>query len=194
MGKISIDFNSGIKLWGQETQYQTYLKKFADAYEHAAKSIGQSVAEDDYDAARALAHKLKGVAGNLALPAVMAEAGRLESLLSSKQCNNESVAALQTAVAEACASIRQWPNDRCEAQPDKDPATHAEKQADLQILLTQLLEALQMNNPDYAEPLLGKLKGILSDPDHEQIVAYLANYDFPGAHQLVTTWLNRLKF
>jgi PAS domain S-box-containing protein len=105
-----IDVDTGLKQWGSESVFLTYLNKFAERYANTGREIGQYVDQNDHAAAKALAHKLKGVSGNLSLPIVMAQAQEVDALLAVGQLNPEATQVLQEAIDQVCASIIDWEN------------------------------------------------------------------------------------
>ena len=62
-----IDVPRALRNWGSEEAYRRYLGKFVTYYGSAGQQIMSLIARELHDEVSALAHKLKGAAGNLAL-------------------------------------------------------------------------------------------------------------------------------
>lgn len=73
-----IAIEQAMELWGDAEDYAQYLLKFAREYADVCKRFENYYAAGDVSAAKTLAHKLKGVAGNLGLVDVVAAASALE--------------------------------------------------------------------------------------------------------------------
>jgi len=89
-----LDLEQGQAIWSDLVLYRGYLGWFCTEYRDAADAIGASLAQGDRDGARRLAHKVAGVAGNLALRASMAAALQLEQVLAGDQAGADDQAAL----------------------------------------------------------------------------------------------------
>lgn len=76
-----IDIDRGLNNWGDAATYYKYLQKFAESHGHDGDEIAKMMAQGDRESALALAHKLKGTAGNLALIQVWKLAEKIESKL-----------------------------------------------------------------------------------------------------------------
>lgn len=63
-----MDAARGLAHWPDKPNYQTYLRRFAGSYSDAVALVRTHLASSDRPGAAALAHKLSGVAANLALP------------------------------------------------------------------------------------------------------------------------------
>ncbi len=187
-----IDFSIGIKRWGDELIYKKYLNKFVESYADAGHTIEAYLKANDFTGASLLAHKLKGVAGNLALTSVMANAEKVYRLLTKSQLDQNAVASLQIAIDQVCRSIRQW---NTQAFPMNYPSNEVEfpqNTTQIEALLNNLLEALDHNNPDLAEPILAQLKGKLDPADINQIQVQLVDFDFQAAIQATQELIHKL--
>ncbi len=102
---LGIDYQEGINLFGDENAYNLFLGKFVENYANAGDEIFKLIQLGDASAVSGLAHKLKGVAGNLALQNVADHANQIESLLQSGSAVNEAAHSLQNAISEACTLI-----------------------------------------------------------------------------------------
>ena len=188
-----IDIPLGLKVWNDEAIYRTYLRKFVEAYAQAGHEIQNLMQANDAVTASTLAHKLAGVAGNLALTAVLTKARELDSLIANGQPSEEAIKALQHAIDEACVAINQW-QDRNNFNLGNANIIHAyQDPAEIVMLLERLLDALDQDNPFSAEPLLIKLQGKLPASEVERISTLVLDYDFPAAKRAVTELLHNLQ-
>ena len=78
---LTMDVAQGLKLWLDRASYEKYLQLFVDIYGNTVEAMKQSLALGDLPATRTFAHKLAGVAANLALPEVRRLAVQLEHTL-----------------------------------------------------------------------------------------------------------------
>jgi len=76
-----MDMAKGLALWADTPTYQSYLRHFVNDYSEAAVVIQTSLTQGDRVSAAALAHKLSGVAANLALTHTHQAAQALEQVL-----------------------------------------------------------------------------------------------------------------
>jgi HPt (histidine-containing phosphotransfer) domain-containing protein len=88
----------------EQAAYQRFLRKFVQEY---ADSVALLSAANKTEGAR-FAHKLKGVAGTLALPEVAALARELEQVLQTDENPAASLMSLQLALQTALASIERY--------------------------------------------------------------------------------------
>ncbi|MGD7037195.1 response regulator [Methylotuvimicrobium buryatense] len=91
-----IDIDRGLNNWGDAATYYKYLQKFAESHGYDGDEIAKMMAQGERESALALAHKLKGTAGNLALIQVWKLAEKIESsLLKDGATIDESIQQLQ---------------------------------------------------------------------------------------------------
>lgn len=76
-----LDVRHGLTLWRRAEPFRKFLGRFAADYAESAKTIQQKVAANERGAAAALAHTMRGAAGNLALTDIARSATELERLL-----------------------------------------------------------------------------------------------------------------
>jgi PAS domain S-box-containing protein len=175
-----LDIMHGLSIWRQAEVYRKFLHKFADDYADSAKVIGQTLTSNDKNAAAALAHKLKGAAANLAITDVAHHAGEIDYALKSGGDAGEPVAQLQQALDTALDSISRYAPVE-EVQPGPTNELDTLPAAQIAMLLSSLLQALDTDNPDRAEPVLAELAAVLP-PQHLQLLrASLDDFDFRGA-------------
>ncbi len=167
-----LDVKRGLSLWKDATVYGTYLRRFASNVPQLLADI--STAESS--AGAALAHKLKGSAGSLALPDIAHCAGELERRCEegadAQQCKADLKVALNTAVQ----SIERYAPAPAASEPAEVP-TEVDPER-LRILLAQALAALNEDNPDAIEPILAVLRTQLPARQLAAVTQAVENYDF----------------
>lgn len=180
-----LDRAAGIKQWGQAEVYQTYLEKFGLQYAETGDRLEALCRQGDFEVAAALAHKLAGAAGNLALPRLATLAKRLESRLIA----GETAAALEilpdlrAGLAATRDAIADSAPKRSEAPRQRLPSTmHAD---DVLERLKALLDALEQHDLGRAEDLLRQLREPLQDALRD-IENAVTDFDLNGATAL--TW------
>ncbi|WP_308921023.1 ATP-binding protein [Janthinobacterium sp. J1-1] len=172
----AFDLRQGLALWLDEAPYRQHLERFGDAHGGSAALIGRYLDAGEAGAALALAHKLSGIAGNLALPALHRAAQATERLLASGAEARGSLAPLAAELARAVDAIAAYLRD----SPAALRATAA-CGTGAQALLERLITALDADDPAPAEALLDQLRLLLPAGDIELIAAPLSCFDFRGA-------------
>ena len=89
----AIDLAQGMAQWLDETPYRQHLSRFGVTYSNTVGAMRALLAANARGDAAALAHKLAGVAGSLALPATLHAAQHAEQLL---HAGDDAAAALDT--------------------------------------------------------------------------------------------------
>jgi len=188
-----IDLAVGLKQWGKIETYRTYLDRFVSCYAGAGREIATLCREGDRAAAGALAHKLVGVAGSLALPRVLELTRQLDRRLKGEEPIGELAAALQTAIDEVCAGIVAGIMAGIMAERPKAVARSAAAGPDgLRALLDQFLLALDHNDPDRCDSLLAQLPGLVAVAPLAAVESRLTEFDFRGAEGLIRALLRDL--
>jgi CheY-like chemotaxis protein/HPt (histidine-containing phosphotransfer) domain-containing protein len=182
----TIDFDEGIKRFGNENVFYTYLEKFENNYANAGHEISDLIQRGDIDKASALSHKLKGVAANLALKNVTKYATQIEVLLRTGGVENEADNLLQEAINQTCLVISALNSQKKAGADDNESNLKCEtgEIGELKILLEQLLTELDKDSPSAAESALLPLKAKLSDDDFNSIKEQITVFDFQSAKDL----------
>jgi len=183
-----MDVAQGLLIWKDLPSYRDYLRRFVSAYGQAVDVINTSLARDDQTGATALAHKLSGVAANLALPDTHHLAREAERVLAKGYDPTLVLARLRKALTRVATEIAQFaPLAVAETVPDTPEGT---PQA-LKALLIELLAALDTDNPAPAMAVLAKLARQLPQQELSNISDRVQGYDFRGAesstHELAST-------
>ncbi len=192
-----LDVAQGLRIWhGKPESYIKYLGKFNTDYVTAIEDVRRMLQQGEQQSAKALAHKIKGVAANLALPDVARRAAALEQCLRDGQDANACLTELALALSTARRAIHDYSGTQlapltsaqCPAVSE-DPASTASALAPLFRLL---LAALHTDNPAHAEPLLSEMAKYVSEIHLRAIQEALDNFDFRGAEKATHTLMAEL--
>ena len=96
-----IDLQQGMAQWLDEAPYRQHLSRFGSNYRNTVGAMRALLAADARDDAAALAHKLAGEAGSLALPATLQAAQQAEQLLHAGDDASAALDTLEQALARA---------------------------------------------------------------------------------------------
>jgi PAS domain S-box-containing protein len=176
-----MDVAQGLKLWSDVPTYQSYLRRFVDGYSDAAESMRTSVLNGEPWAAAALAHKLSGVAANLALTDTRRAAQELERVLGTQDDPTQAVNALATAIDTALAEIHQYAPPVVEAALAPRAVLTAEQKSELNSQLQALLVVLDSDNASVVKRSLAIWATRLPALDQTAILGCVLAYDFRGA-------------
>ena len=103
-----MDSAQGMEIWMDKASYQEYLQRFVLLYQNAVAEMRSHLVEGDRPAATALAHKLAGVAANLALPDTRRLAAEAERVLRTELDSQQVLSELGDAIVTAIAAIEQF--------------------------------------------------------------------------------------
>ena len=169
-----IQINEGLTLWKDVAVYRRFLRKFALDYANVTSEITKLNSID----AEHIAHKLKGAAGNLALPKVMSAAQDLDQALKNGTESTALVGTLQVALDEALHSIDLFAPATQESADDL--VVDIEKAKPLLLLL---LNAFNADDPAVIEPLLKQAESVLSAKQIAALKTNVENFDFRGGER-----------
>jgi len=180
-----IDKVRGLKIWSDGQTYRNYLRRFTESYSNAVDTINASLADNDRPAATALAHKLAGVAANLALPETQRLALDAERILHSEYDATLALARLREALTQVCAAIARFAPDAAAQGSLSSPIlvvdSSPESMAALKILFVELMGALDGDNPAPVKLVLTQLSVFLPEQILVSIRECVRNFDFRGA-------------
>jgi PAS domain S-box-containing protein len=100
-----IDLAQAMAQWLDEAPYRQHLSRFGSNYRDTVGAMRALLAADARSDAAALAHKLAGVAGSLALPATLQAAQQAEQLLHAGDDAAAALDALEQALAQAIEAV-----------------------------------------------------------------------------------------
>lgn len=162
----------GLQIWKDPAVYQRYLRKFVTDYADAAQEISRL----DNHEAELLAHKLKGVAGNLALVEVAVAAAEADRVLKVFGPVADAAAALQAALDVVLPSIEQYAPMATTDQATPPPLSSS--QAELSHLLLKIIKAFNEDNPTIVEPLIAELSHYVISEHTDTLKRAVDNFDF----------------
>ena len=175
-----IDLSLGMAQWLDEAPYRQHLARFGVTYRNAVGAMRALLAADARADAAALAHKLAGVAGSLALPATLHAAQHAEQVLHAGSDAAAALDALEHALAQAIEAVEAMAGT---VPPHGPGRAAAGPHAAPGVLLARLLEALDRDDPAPAELLLQELEQVLPPDSLDALRARLCAFDFRGAEQ-----------
>lgn len=176
-----IDVAQGLRLWSDAAVYKSYLRRFAHDYADAIERLRTSMLARDPDGAAALAHKLSGVAANLALIDVRKAAHRLGCVVATPDKAAPALMALAMAMESTIAEIHRYAPPLMPVAVEQSPVLTSEKRAELLQALGALLEVLDSDNAGQVKKVLAGLPKWLPAHDLSVIFSCVAAYDFRGA-------------
>jgi len=192
----AIDWERGTRLWGQRALLRDAIARFVGEYDAAPAALQALVARSDLDGARALAHRLRGAAGNLALAPVQTLAQRIEEAARALDPTalGPQVAALPAALqAVQQALAREW---EAAATPAPGVGQHAPLAPAQRAQAHAAAQALQqaLARSELAQSPLDLLAQLLPGDAMERLQEAIDTFDFDQAlaqlQQLRTHWID----
>ena len=172
-----VDHHKALRVWHDPLVYAKALASFAAERFRDADQMERLLmaSPGNVEPARAVAHALKGVAGNLCIGRVTAQASKIDASLKSGQRNAgiAQLAQLRWLLAEAVNAIGKVMLLEGEAA-----ATIVFDSAAAAELLDALAAALAQLNPDAVEPILARLAEYLPKGDLAPIQRAVDAFDF----------------
>jgi HPt (histidine-containing phosphotransfer) domain-containing protein len=175
-----IDVEAGLNTWRQKDVYGKFLRKFVQDYADAPAQMAQALARGERAEVSTQAHKIKGAAGNLALVDVARLARDIDLGVKAGQDVSATLAQLQVALQTARVSTGRYAPEGGLPASNAAPLDPAHRQQVLEWLQA-LLDALDADNPDTAEPLVQQLETLLPSQALELVRSTLTDFDFRGA-------------
>ena len=182
--------STGLAIWRDPEVYRKYLRKFAEEYAHCAEELSGLSQQD----AELLIHKLKGVAGNLALTEVAAVATEINKRQKADPLHRAEVSALREALAQALDAIAQYAPEAVAVQPPAaaSAASLSGSPEELGTLLADIRAAFNSDDPAKVEPLLVQLSRFVLPEHVKRLRTAVDEFDFRRGEQLVDSLVNEL--
>lgn len=175
------NYTKAIEVWRSNDVYAKALKNFAKERNSDAIQIEQLLQQnkDDIQPAKAIAHALKGLAGNLYLSQVAKIITEIDADLKSNDSDNAilKLDSLMQALDDACGAISQL--NLSHLNQVNQPKT-LDKEA-MGPLLLELITALNTLDPDVIEPLLDNLTQSIGHKKLHDIQREVDAFNFEGA-------------
>ncbi|MCU7847957.1 MAG: response regulator [Candidatus Thiodiazotropha sp. (ex Lucinoma kastoroae)] len=178
------DISRGVRIWHDSEAYLRNLRSFTAEHKEDAGILKSMLEEGEISAAKALAHSLKGVAGNLALTKVAQISTELDVALKAGKQDHAFglVADLNVALQNADSAIELLSLPTPELSgPVQD--FDLEKVVKLS---QQLLKEFDKDEVEQIKPVLEELGRYLSPDQLEVVQGYVDNFDFDEAKKAVT--------
>jgi len=181
------------KVWQDLAVYRKFLAKFARDNSDCMAQLRKLLEQGDHKQAGTLLHKVKGSAGNLALPELARTAGRMEHRLMEGGDPFTDWAPLESAFARAFQSITTFLADGASSAAQPAAARPPVDKARVAALLHDLLVALDRDNPDLVVPVFRHLDGLLPQARLAPMLASVEDFDFRRAEQMARDLVAELK-
>ncbi len=179
-----IDVTLALSLWQNREAYCKFLRRFVADYADSPLILAQALAEKEVDKATQLAHKMKGAAGSLSLEEVAYQVSELHRTLKNGLDASAALTRFQQALETTLAAIERYvAPERTEHATVCYDVTQKER---LVVLLAALLQALDEDNPEPAEPFMTELAEILPSAYLQAVRSAIDGFDFPAAAS--ATW------
>lgn len=180
-----IALEKGMSVWQDQAVYCKFLLKFVNEYANCCSQLAAYYHASEHAAARALLHKMKGAAANLALDDIAQLADELESCAPGFAIEN-TLKRLQTVMDKTFISIVAFTADATHSgNHSKAHAVTPIDEEQVAALLAQLLRALDTDNPDRANQVLDQLMPMLAADALTQVIVCVDSFDFRAAEALV---------
>ncbi len=192
----AVDWERGTRLWGQRALLRDAVARLLADHAATPATLQAMVAQPDMDAARALAHRLRGAASNLALGPLQTLAQRIEEAAHS--LDRTALTPLVAALPAALQAVQQALAHEAEAATAPAPGVgqHAPLTADQRQQALDAAHALQqaLAQSELAQPPLDVLVQLLPADATERLQEAIDTFDFDQAvvqlQQLRTHWLD----
>ncbi|MGQ5523487.1 response regulator [Chitinimonas sp. PSY-7] len=187
-----VNVRRALKVWGGAPVYAKALGSFVAQHGNDGGEISRllSLDSESYEPVRAMAHALKGVAGNLYIEGVAGLASEIDTDLKVGRINvaRSRVDDLKRMLDSACTAIgRLRMPDQSAVAP---PLAHSAES--LSQLFSSLVQALDELNPDVVEPILDELARYVRAGDLAPIRTELEAFRFEEAKVEATALANKL--
>jgi HPt (histidine-containing phosphotransfer) domain-containing protein len=184
-----IDVERGLQIWRDASKFRAQLKRFVELHGGDARLIEQALDAADAASARRIAHKLAGAAEVVALTRLARQARSLERDTREPPELREHVGLLSAAlqlseriIEQHCTSEQPGPLDgSVQTQLTGEPANDNQRRR----RASQLMAALDSDDPSVIEPLLPIVPSLLPPPQAEKFLARVRAYDFRGAEAIL---------
>ncbi len=180
-----LDAAAGIRrAGGNQTLYYRLLRQFAAEQAGAAQRIAGAIAAGDRATAEREAHSVKGLAGNLGLPALARCAGTLEHTLRSGAEPGAAAADFAVALANALAMLEQALAQR--APEETAPAADLAESARAAVTLARLLATSDGESVDFFLQSEAALRPLFDAAGYDAFSKAVGNYAFDTALALLS--------
>ncbi|MCI5224682.1 MAG: hybrid sensor histidine kinase/response regulator [Candidatus Electrothrix sp. AR4] len=186
---VGLDFKEGLqRIEGNERLYMKLLRSFYKEQKDQLIKIDHIIRDNDTKAAKYFAHSLKGVAGNLGMPALQKISAEVEK--KSINCQPEDFKKLLQELSGKLSTILEYLAPRIhkkmESGNDENvstPSTKFDKNEALSLLrqLATLLEQSDFSSLQFLENNQLMIKPLLSNQSFLQLMEYIEGFSFDAA-------------
>jgi len=177
---LPLDVDKALRVWKSPTKYRDKLRVFVETHGGDDAAIARLAGLGEWADAAALAHRLKGVAGNLALLEVQRQAQQVESELRAGAVTETSLRGLDQVMTMALTAIAAYAGPSSESVGSSPERTGAQTAH----LFRQLLSALALYSPEAAEPHLAALASRVTAEQLQPLRQAVEEFAFPEAEAL----------
>jgi len=174
-----IEINDGLSTWQDPQLYAESLINFAQDRNNDAQEMSSLLKKGHIEAARTIAHALKGLAGNLSIRPIALQATLIDNLLKDniipRALDELSTLAIMLQETNTAINKLHFPEEENEQKQVKLAPELAQE------LLTNLNLALNELNPDIAEPHIQQLQKYLDMSALSSINTAIKYFDFDSA-------------
>lgn len=191
-----VDWERGTRLWGQRALLRDAIARFVGEHEATPATLQALMVQHDMVGARALAHRLRGAAGNLALAPLQTLAQRIEA--AANTLDRTALASLTGALPAALHAVQQALASEVDAAAAPAPGVglHAPlapaQRTQARAAALALAQALARS--ELAQPPLDVLAQLLPGDAMERLQEAIDTFDFDQAleqlQQLCTHWID----
>ena len=172
----------GLEVWKDIAVYRRFLVKFSSDYADCGTRLIAFHIENEHVAMRALAHKVRGSAANLALMEVAQCAQEVETMPVNASDLPDAISRLQSALNTVFASINLMSVETTTLVPVQQAPSDI---TDIAPLLAALLRALDTNSPVRANQLLKDFSTVLPQESITALHTRIDDFDFRGAESVI---------
>jgi PAS domain S-box-containing protein len=179
-----LQHEQGLRLWGSAAAWQRGLRRFADEQQGSAQRLESLLSVHEWSQARELVHRLRGVAGSLAMPQLLEAAQPLEEAL--RQGRHGAMQAQVQALTDALAQVLKAITAQGAGVPPLPAVALPQREAgDVAAPMLRLERSLRRGQLDDAA--LQALLGVLGAPACGALVEALDIFDFEAALRSLQT-------
>lgn len=174
-----VDVNKGLSTYHDIKLYTRELFAFSKKFNASATEIKKTIEKGDIEGAHSVAHRLKGVSGNLAIFDVFNITVELNDLLAQKAVEEvkKLLPTLDASLSTAVQSIKQFESSNV---TDIVPKKEMDKST-VKLLLNKINEALSVYDIDSTEASIQELASFLDDDELSKLIELFQSYNYDGA-------------
>lgn len=195
---ILIDFPEAVANWMDEVELYKALHNFSDSNRSSVQDFSALISAKNYEAAQAIAHRIRGAAANMSLKRLARSAEVLENKLKSQQQDGSNQSGLNQSTSEFIKALKDTAHaiDALPASPKGKSALAASTKIDAAAclpLLEKVIQACKEHDPDMTEEAIDELESCLDTVDLVDMRKALENFNFETVLHLTNNLLGDLQ-